>query len=93
MDLPPIRKGKADEPGYDEVLSRTHNPFVLKEQFESAGFKDVQLYFYHFHALPPMIGSQIPELFRTESLAMEQNPQDWRGYFMASAFLVVGRKK
>ena len=29
MDLPPVRGGKADEPGYDEVLSRTHVPFEL----------------------------------------------------------------
>ncbi len=26
MDLPPIRRGHADEPGYDEVLSRTPQP-------------------------------------------------------------------
>ena len=30
MDLPPVRKGKSGEPGYDEVLSRTHNPFYGK---------------------------------------------------------------
>jgi SAM-dependent methyltransferase len=93
MDMPPIRKGKVDEPGYDEVLSRTHNPLVLKEQFEDAGFRDVQLYFYHYHALPPLYGTQMQEFFRTESVAMENDPQDWRGYFMASAFLLTGRRK
>lgn len=91
MDLPPVRKGKADEPGYDEVLSRTHNPLVLREQFAAAGFKDVQVLFYHYHALPPMLGGRMPELFRQQSVAME-NPTDWRGYFMASAFLLVGRR-
>jgi SAM-dependent methyltransferase len=92
MDMPPVRKGKVDEPGYDEVLSRTHNPLVLKEQFEAAGFRDVQLYFYHYHALPPSYGTQVAEFFRVESVAMESDPQDWRGYFMASAFLLTGRK-
>ena len=37
MDLPPIRKGKRDEPGYDEVISRTHNPLLLAQQFSDAG--------------------------------------------------------
>ena len=91
MDLPPVRKGKEDEPGYDEVLSRTHNPLVLKEQFSKAGFKDVRVLFYHYHCLPPMFSSKSPEFFIRESLAME-DPEDWRGYFMASAFLLVGNK-
>lgn len=90
-DLPPPRKGKSGEPGYDEVLSRTHNPFVLKDRFIAAGLREVRLMFYHYHCLPPMLEVAVPELFRRESLRME-NPDDWRGYFMASAFLVVGRR-
>jgi 2-polyprenyl-3-methyl-5-hydroxy-6-metoxy-1,4-benzoquinol methylase len=90
-DLPPQRKGKLGEPGYDEVLSRTHNPFVLKEQFVAAGLHDVRVMFYHYHCLPPMAEAALPELFRRESLRIE-NPDDWRGYFMASAFIVAGRR-
>jgi len=89
-DLPPTRGGKADEPGYDEVLSRTHNPFVLQEAARRAGLLDVRVHFYHFHALPPMVQQLVPELFLRESVAMEQ-ADDWRGYFMASAFLLSGR--
>lgn len=91
LDLPPVRRGKAGEPGYDEVLSRTHNPLVLKAQFAGAGFTDVQLLFYHYHCLPPMFEAEMPELFRRESLHME-DPEDWRGYFMASAFMLAGRR-
>jgi 2-polyprenyl-3-methyl-5-hydroxy-6-metoxy-1,4-benzoquinol methylase len=91
MDLPPIRKGHKGEPGYDEILSCAHNPLILKEQFISQGFKDVQLLFYHYHCLPPMFEKEMPELFRQESLAME-DPEDWRGYFMASAFLLLGKR-
>jgi SAM-dependent methyltransferase len=92
MDLPPVRKGKAGEPGYDEVLSRTHNPLVLREQFAAAGFTNVRLLFYHYHCLPPMTASHAPEVFQAESLAMEARPEDWRGYFMASAFLLAGTR-
>jgi SAM-dependent methyltransferase len=90
MDLPKIRKGKKDEPGYDEVLSRTHNPFEVKAQFERAGFKNVQTLFYHFHGFPPMFEQEAPKEFKKLSLAMEKNPNDWRGHFMASAFLITG---
>ncbi len=87
-DMPPIRKGKKDEPGYDEVVSRLHNPIVLAKQFLARGFRDVKPLFYHFHCLPPMFGSLVPQLFRQQSLAMEKSPEDWRGYFMASAFII-----
>ena len=89
MDLPPIRKGKGGEPGYDEVLSRTHNPFVLSSQMSKVGFRDVRTLFYHFHALPPMLAEGIEEFFKKASIEME-NPEDWRGYFMASAFITTG---
>jgi len=91
MDLPPVRKGKSGEPGYDEVLSRTHNPFELRAQFDAAGFRDVEVLFYHYHCLPPMFERGLPELFRRQSVAME-DPRDWRGYFMASAFIVSGKR-
>jgi len=38
-----------------------------------------------------MFEPRFPEFFRSQSLAME-NPTDWRGYFMASAFIMTGRK-
>ncbi len=91
MDLPPVRKGKSGEPGYDEVLSRTHNPFELRARFETAGFRDVEVFFYHYHCLPPMFERELPELFRRQSVAME-DPRDWRGHFMASAFIVCGKR-
>ena len=92
MDQPPVRKGKQDEPGYDEILSRNHNPLVVAELFRDAGLTDVRTLFFHFHSLPPMFGSRVPELFRRSSEGME-NPTDWRGYFMASAFMVAGRRQ
>jgi len=91
VDLPPIRRGVEGEPGYDEVLSRTHNPLVLRELMTATGYRDVELLFYHYHALPPMLEHHLPEVFRAHSLALE-NPRDWRGHFMASAFLLAGRR-
>lgn len=90
-DLPPVRGGHEDEPGYDEVLSRTHNPLLLADSFRRAGLVDVRTLYYHFHALPPMLEAEAPRLFREASVAME-DPEDWRGLVMASAFLVAGRR-
>ena len=91
MDLPPIRRGKAGEPGYDEVVSRVHNPLTVRTQFAAVGFQDVRVLFYHYHAVPPLVAAAFPEFSLRESVAME-NPEDWRGHFMASAFLLVGRR-
>lgn len=92
LDLPPVRKGKAGEPGYDEVLSRTHNPFELRALAAQSGLEEVETLFYHYHCLPPMAESLAPRLFRAASVAME-DPRDWRGHFMASAFIVAGRRR
>lgn len=92
MDKPPVRKGKAGEPGYDEIISRSHNPLVFKEQMAAVGFTDVRCMFYHYHCVPPLVAPEIADLFLRESVAME-DPLDWRGHFMASAFLCVGRKR
>jgi hypothetical protein len=62
---------------------------VFREQFAAVGFRDVRVLFYHYHCLPPLCERSAPDLFRRRSLAME-NPEDWRGYFMASAFVVTG---
>lgn len=91
LDLPPVRKGKAGEPGYDEVLSRTHNPFVVRELAAQRGLVEVEILFYHYHCLPPMAEPLVPRLFRAASLALE-DPRDWRGHFMASAFVLAARR-
>jgi hypothetical protein len=73
------------------VLSRTHNPLTLRPLFEAEGFCDVRVLFYHFHVVPPMLAAALGDYFLRESVAME-NAEDWRGYFMASAFLLAGRR-
>jgi len=43
--------------------------------------------FYHYHALPPIFSEKHPQFFKENSLQLEK-PNDRRGYFMASAFVV-----
>jgi hypothetical protein len=39
-----------------------------------------------------MLAADAPALFRSRSLALDNNPRDWRGLFMASAFVVAARR-
>ena len=91
-NLPLLRKGYEKEPGYDEITSRLHNPFELSELAKSKGLVDVEILFYHYHALPPLFENKVnKELYKEKSLDIE-NPRDWRGHFLASAFILKARK-
>lgn len=88
MDMPQPRLGDQAAPGYDAILSQFHNPLEIGKLFTAAGLREVGRYFYHFHAVPPLYEERYPRLFRELSLALELEPTDWRGHFMASAFVV-----
>jgi SAM-dependent methyltransferase len=90
VDLPPRRTGTDDAPGYDEVLSRAHNPLALRDAAEAVGLRDVRLLFLHFHRLPPLAADGVPDLQRRASLAMDADPGDPRGLVMASSVVVAG---
>lgn len=76
---------------YTDILAKFRNPLsVAKELFEPCGFSVVKLHFYHYHALPPVFEKKNPELFHELSLKLE-NSENWRGYLMASAFIVEAK--
>ena len=75
------------------IRSVFHNPLTVEKEVLSAfNLRLKGLYFYHFHAMPPIFEHIIPEEFRTVSARLE-NATDWRGLFMASAFIVHAQKK
>tara|TARA_Y100000590_G_scaffold138186_1_gene158195 strand:+ start:28207 stop:29073 length:867 start_codon:yes stop_codon:yes gene_type:complete len=75
------------------VMSNFHNPLTVKEEvLDPVGLDLKGVYFYHFHALPPVFEHLRPEEFRSKSWEME-NPLDWRGNFLASCFIVHAVKR
>lgn len=93
-DLPVDRPSPAGAPSsIDGILCKFKNPFECPALFKAAGLRIEAFHFYHFHALPPMMEQQFPRLFRAASLEMEKDPNDWRGHFMASAFVVESCKE
>ena len=84
---------KEDGPiAYTDILAKFHNPLSIGDDlFHPCGFQVVNKHFYHYHALPPALEKKYPELFRKLSLEMEK-PNDWRGYLMASAYVIEAKK-
>ena len=74
------------------VFSKTHNPITIeKEVLAKVGLKLNGIYFYHFHAMPPVFENFDKVNFRKHSYRIE-NPNDWRGFFIASGFIVDCKK-
>ena len=79
---------------YAELLTRFHNPLTVGELLAPAGLEWQRNIFYHFHAAPPAVEESDRAEFRARSLEMEfRFSDDWRGLFMASAFVAVAGKR
>ena len=71
-----------------KVFSTNHNPLnIQKDLLDDINFSLNGLYFYHFHFLPPVFENFFSAKFRKKSWKLE-NPNDWRGFFLASGFIV-----
>ena len=68
-----------------------HNPLTIASEMAKLGLRVEAIYFYHFHALPPVFENFDEQYFRKISWKIE-NPTDWRGYFLASAFIIDCKK-
>lgn len=64
------------------------NPLTIEPIFEAAGFDVTDVLFYHYHPLPPEFREIDPEAYDKLCQSYE-DPHDWRGHLMASAFIVV----
>ena len=76
-----------------KVFSTSHNPLnIQRDLLNDVKLSLKGLYFYHFHYLPPIFENYFPEKFRRESWKLEKS-EDWRGYLLASGFVVDCVKK
>jgi len=77
---------------YTSIMARFHNPLTLEEElFKPCGFKITKIHFYHYHALPSFFQKKYKKIYDNESLKLEHT-NDWKGYFLASAFVVEAKK-
>jgi hypothetical protein len=62
--------------------ARFHNPLDVDRTFIEAGFTDVVLRPFHYHATLPRFESSLGAAFREASIALENEPSGWRGLFL-----------
>ena len=78
--------GASRKINYTDILARFHNPLTLADEIKPFGLELANLHYYHFHCAPPHLEKKHKGSFWQASLAMEK-ADDWRGMFMASAFV------
>ena len=91
VNKPPVRTRPTGD-GYDEILSRFHNPFELAEVVRAQGYSDIRYHWYNYHPAYPMIADRIdPMEYRRAQVAMEHEGT-WRGMFLCSAGVIEAVK-
>ena len=91
VDKPPKRTRPTGD-GYDEILSKFHNPFELSEIVKSFGYKEIQFHWYNYHPAYPMLSGEIdPKVYRQAQIDLEGDTS-WRGMFLCSAGLIEAVK-
>ena len=84
----------SDRLTYKDIVAKFHNPLEIPALLDRAGLRLDHRIYYHFHAAPPALESSHADEFRAASLEMESRlARDWRGMFMASAFVAVADKR
>ena len=74
------------------IKSHLHNPLTVdNDLLRPSGLRMEGLYYYHFHALPPIFEHTHQSEFYDLSAKCE-DPTDWRGVVMASCFVVHAKK-
>ena len=78
-EMPPIPIGHA---------AKQHNPLEIDKIFIDAGFENVSIVPFHYHAATPRLEKQLGAPYRNESIKLENEESGWRGLFLCSAFIV-----
>lgn len=72
--------------------AKQHNPLEVESIFTEAGFGNVSVIPFHYHAAIPRLEKSLGEGFRVQSINLENEQSGWRGLFLCSAFLVEAQR-
>jgi len=73
----------------DQVFTKAENPLVYKDKAKENGFIEREQAFYRFHAVPPLMFEESPELERVSIPHELELSRHWIGHFLASGFVSV----
>lgn len=71
----------------DNIFTRPENPLTYPAKLARYGFRHQGNWFYHFHALPPLIRNLDPVLVEASRALEIDQAEAWQGLFMASTFV------
>ncbi|MGI8943682.1 MAG: class I SAM-dependent methyltransferase, partial [Qipengyuania sp.] len=84
-DAPPHSDWRAR----DNIFVRLSNPLTIENELQSFGFEIDRRWFYEWFGVPPLLKEQFPDVSERIKERFEvENAEDWRGNFMANAFIV-----
>lgn len=83
-----LEKNIDEEGVYNHI---PHNPLTITDEMSKLGLSVEGIYFYHYHALPPVFEAYDKCYFRKISWKIEK-PTDWKGFLLASCFVVDCKK-
>jgi ubiquinone/menaquinone biosynthesis C-methylase UbiE len=76
----------------DHIRKRTENPLTLSDRMQQHGFVISDNRFFRFHAVPPLLFENDPDLEKVAISSEGILANHWIGHFIASAFLVTLKK-
>ena len=83
-----LEKNIDEEGVYNHV---PHNPLTITHEMSKIGLSVEGIYFYHYHEFPPIFEKYDKYYYRKISWKIEK-PLDWRGFLLASTFIVDCKK-
>ena len=69
-----------------------HVPFEIVDLAHDLGLTNPRVIPFHFHAGMPAIEEEVPQSYRLDSVALEDDSSGWKGLFLASAFLLHAQR-
>ncbi len=76
----------------DEVYTKAENPLTYPQKAGRLGFRVVEQAFYRFHAVPPLLFKESPDLEKVTISHELELSRHWVGHFLASGFVSVLKK-
>ena len=76
----------------DNIFVRLENPLTVADYLSGNGFSMEHRWFYEWFGVPPLLSGPLGDIGkRIKSTFEVVNADDWRGHFLANAFLVTAK--
>ena len=75
----------------DTIFVKPENPITYPNKLRQYHFENRDFYYYHFHALPPILRNPDADLLELSEKMEIHFSQRWQGMFMSSTFINVAQ--